>query len=80
MKYWPIRDNNKSVILRKLCEDHLVDFKDCVIVVHEDNDIKMARIAGVAIGFNPTSKELEKYCRFIIRNEDLKEILSKLYK
>jgi phosphoserine phosphatase len=77
MKYWPIRQANKQVILRELCEKYLIDYKDCIVVVHEDNDIKMAKTAGIAIGFNPTSKELEKYCKFIIALTKLFPFLKK---
>jgi len=75
---WPIAAGRKSVALRKLCDDHLVDYKDVVVVGHDENDIKMAKTAGVAIGFCPSSKELESYCSVIVRKKDLKEILAYL--
>jgi phosphoserine phosphatase len=61
--------------LRKICEEHNLFLKDVVVVVHEENDIKMARSAGLAIAFNSTSKELEKYCNVIIKDKNLIEIL-----
>lgn len=72
---WPIAHARKAVILRKLCEEHFIDFKDCVVVCHDANDIKMAKTAGIAVAFCPESKELEKYCKVVIKNKDLREIL-----
>ena len=76
MKYWSIRQGNKAEALRELCRKHHTDFKDCIVVVHEENDIKMAKTAGFAIGFNPVSKELEKYCNVVIKGKDLRNILT----
>jgi len=76
MRYWPVRERNKATILRRLCEQHNLFLKDVIVVVHEENDIKMARSAGLTIAFNPTSKELEKYCNVIVRGKTLKEILN----
>ncbi|MBU2522781.1 MAG: HAD family phosphatase [Nanoarchaeota archaeon] len=75
IKYWPMGSGNKADALRELCKMHNLFLKDVVIVVHEENDIKMAKSAGLAIAFNPTSKELEKYCNIIVKGEILTEIL-----
>ena len=68
---WPIGADRKQVILRQLCDENNVFYKDCIVVVHEDNDIKMAKI-GFAIGFNPKG-DVRKYCNTAVK--DLKNIL-----
>ena len=73
IKYWPTR--NKVEILRKLCKQHNIDFKDCIAIVHDQGDIKMAKTAGFSIGFNSENKELKKYCNIIINKKDLKELI-----
>ena len=71
---WPIGADRKQVILRNLCDKNNVFYKDCIAVVHATSDIKMAKTAGFAIGFNP-EKEIEKYCKVIIRKKDLREVI-----
>src|SRR3989338_1057465 len=41
MRNWPIRYNNKGVLMKKLCEEHNIDYKDCIVIGNENNDIKM---------------------------------------
>lgn len=72
---WPVADARKQVILRQLAEKHNLDLKDVIAVVHDDNDIRMAKTAGIAIAFNPVSEELIKYCSDVINKKDLREIL-----
>lgn len=75
MKNWPIRSGNKAEALRELCRVNKIDYKDVIVVVHDDNDISMAKTAGFAIAFNPLSEELVKYCNKVIVGNDLREIL-----
>ncbi|MBW3023088.1 HAD family phosphatase [Candidatus Woesearchaeota archaeon] len=75
MRNWPIRFGNKGEIMRKLCSDHNIDYKDCIVVCNEDNDIKMARTAGFAIAFCPVNEEIKKYCNITINKPDLTLIL-----
>jgi phosphoserine phosphatase len=75
IKYWRVRDDNKQNALREFCKQQGLFLKDVIVVVHGENDIPMAKSAGFAIGFNPESKELEKYCNVIIRSKDVREIL-----
>ena len=62
---WPIGADRKQTILRQLCDENNIFYKDCIVVVHEDNDIKMAKTGGVTIGFNPKGevKNLEQLCK-----------------
>ena len=75
---WPVGAGRKQTILRKLCEDHNIFYKDCIVVVHDTNDIKMAKTAGMTIAFNPISKDVERYSNVIIRKKDLKEVIKYL--
>ena len=74
IKYWPVRDGSKKDPLKEICRLNNSDIKDSIVVVHEDNDIEMAKEAGFVIGFNPC-EELVPYCNVTIKNKDLKEIL-----
>ena len=80
MKYWPIRDRNKVEILRKLCKEHNIFYKDCIVVGHDNADVKMAMTAGVTIGFCPEDEEFKKYCNIIVEKRDLKDLILKLNK
>lgn len=80
MEYWPIRFGNKANALKQLCQKHHLDLKDIIVVCHEDNDLKMARIAGFSLAFNPTSKELVKYCNVIVEGDNLNLILEPIKK
>ena len=75
IRYWTRRADNKAEILRKLCKQHNIDFKDCIVVVHDSADIKMAKTAGFTIGFYPEDEELKKYCNIIINKKDLAELI-----
>mgnify|MGYP003968827951 CR=1 FL=1 len=75
---WPLAADRKAVVLKKLCFEHNLDLKDCIVVVHDHADIGMAKIAGLTIGLCPDDPELEKYCNEIINKKDLREIISLL--
>lgn len=72
---WPIAAGRKAVVLRKLCGEHGIDFKDCIVVGHDHADIKMAKTAGFTIGFCPEDEELKKYCNVIVEKKDLRELI-----
>ena len=75
IKYWPIRHGSKKYPLKEICKLNNSNVNDSIVVVHEDNDIEMAKEAGFVIGFNPC-EELKPYCNIIIQNKDLREILN----
>jgi len=80
MTLWPIRAGNKSDALKELCTMHNIDLKDVIVIVHDKNDLKMARSAGFAVAFNPLNEELLKYCNDIVEGKDIREILPKIEK
>ena len=75
-----VRVSSKQLILKKLCQKLNLDFKDAIIVGDGKNDIRMAKMAGFAIAFNPDSEELTKYCQVTIRDKDLRLILGPIKK
>ncbi len=75
IKHWPIRYGNKGEILRELCRKHNIDLKDAIVICNGNNDIKMARSAGLAIALNPTEEEITKYCNVTIKDGTLKDVL-----
>lgn len=72
---WPIASDRKAVTLRRLCEEHKINLKDCIVVCHDHADIKMAKIAGFTIGFCPEDEELKKYCNVVINKKDLCQLI-----
>ncbi|MEA3429992.1 MAG: HAD family phosphatase [Nanoarchaeota archaeon] len=78
MDNWPIRAGNKAEALRELCTIHNIDLKDVIVVVHDTNDVKMAKTAGFAIAFNPINEEILKYCNSVISGKDIQDILPEI--
>ncbi len=73
-----VGDMGKQKFLKQLCHELHLDYKDVIVVGHDNNDLKMGKVAGKTIGFNPIDKEFEKYCNIIIKKKDLREILKHL--
>ena len=78
MRNWPLRWDNKAEIMRQICREHNLYYKDCIMVGNGENDIKMARTAGFAIAFCAEDEELKKYSNAIIDEEDLSLILKSI--
>lgn len=72
---WPLAADRKGVVFRQLCEEHHIFFSDCIVVAHDDFDIKMARTAGFTIGFCPEDGEIRRYCNVIVTKKDLRELI-----
>lgn len=70
-----VGDMGKQKFLKQLCHELNIDYKDVIVVGHDNNDLKMGKVAGKTIGFIPIDKEFEKYCNIIIKKKDLREIL-----
>ena len=80
IKYWPIRYGSKKDPLKEICNVSNTKLEDTITIVHDENDIEMAKESGYTIGFYPVSKELEKHCDIIINTgkPDLRKILKYL--
>jgi len=67
-------DNYKIDGLRSIAEKEGISLEECVFVGDSENDIEIAKGAGLSIGFNPNPK-LAEVCDVIIKRKDLREIL-----
>lgn len=80
MKYWPIRHDTKNDPLMEICMLSKIPLADSIVVGHDDADIKMAKEAGLAIAFFPSSEEFTKHCEIVINEgeQDLRQIMKYL--
>ena len=69
---WPIGADKKDEIFKKLCQENKLNPKDCIVVGHDHADLKMARLAGISIGFCPEEQE---HWNFVINKRNLNEII-----
>src|SRR3989338_3159627 len=80
MDYWKIKDDSKVEPLEEVRNELGLNGKDVIAVVHDKNDIKLAKhvreIGGKVIGFMfEPHEEVEKECTTIVRSDDLSDIL-----
>ncbi|MBI4450915.1 haloacid dehalogenase-like hydrolase [Candidatus Woesearchaeota archaeon] len=80
MSLWPVLSDEKVKPLDDLCRRLNLKPQDIIAVLHDTNDVKLARYlrdnGGKVIGFMyEPHEELEKYCNFITRQKDLKTVL-----
>lgn len=66
---------HKATALQEICEKERIRIQDTIFVGDNDNDVQVAKIAGLAISFNSKSAELDRSCHVVIKRKDLKEIL-----
>lgn len=67
-------DGYKAEGLEKIARKEGIRLDECVFVGDSDNDIEVARKAGLGIGFNPHEK-LSKACDIVVKKKDLREVL-----
>ncbi len=67
-------DGYKAEGLEKIALKEGIRLDECVFVGDSDNDIEVARKAGLGIGFNPHEK-LSKACDIVVKKKDLREVL-----
>lgn len=67
-------DSYKISGLEEIAKKEGISVKECVFVGDSDNDLDIARGAGLSIGFNPHEK-LALVCDRIVRKKDLGEVL-----
>lgn len=75
---WPIGFGHKQPILVHYAHENGIMLDDIAVVGDEENDVEIAKIAGIAIAFNSTSDKLKKFCDVVINSNNLKEILRHL--
>lgn len=60
--------------LKAMASKYGLRLKECAYVGNDANDIEIARIAGLAIAFNPRSEEFRELCQVVVE-EDIRRIL-----
>jgi HAD superfamily phosphoserine phosphatase-like hydrolase len=67
--------HNKDTHLPRILQRFDLRLEQCAAVGDDPTLIPLFKKVGLAIAFNPTSKEVEKHADVIIKNQDLRTIL-----
>ena len=65
----------KADALIHISEKEGISLSECVFIGDHNNDVKIAKIAGLGIAFNCKSDELRRIANIVIEKKDLKEVL-----
>ena len=85
MSLWPIKNDSKVEPLEKTRKSLEIDGKRVIAVVHDKNDILLAKhvkntLKGKVIGFMfEPHPEVEQECSVIVRSNNLTDILEHIY-
>jgi len=71
----PYDFSNKATALIQLAKKESITLKETVFIGDHDNDIEIAKKAGLSIAFNPKSEKLKNVSDIIIEENDLSLIL-----
>ena len=74
----PFDMEGKGVALRAIAMREEIPLSRCAFVGDHANDLAAARLAGLAIAFNPKSDELAAAAHAVVRSGDLRDILPHL--
>jgi phosphoserine phosphatase len=74
----PFDMDGKGVALRAIAMREEIPLSRCAFVGDHANDLAAARLAGLALAFNPKSAELEASAHAVIRSRDLRDVLPHL--
>lgn len=74
----PYDMDGKARALEMIARREDVPLARCAFVGDHGNDVPAARVAGLAIAFNPKSPELEAAAHVVLRDRDLRAILEYL--
>ncbi len=79
---WPIGSGKeeKSKIIKDLCNDLGISTKECIYIGDDDIDVKAFKEVGLSIAFNSKSDELKKVATHIINSNNLSDIINYLPK
>jgi len=69
---------HKKTGLLKICESEGIDPEETVFIGDHENDLEIAKLAGLAIAFNSKSRELDEIADVVIRKKDMREVLKYL--
>ena len=71
----PFDMEGKAVALRAIAMREGIPLARCAFVGDHANDLSAARLAGLAVAFNPKSAELEAAAGAVVRSNDLRDVL-----
>jgi phosphoserine phosphatase len=74
----PFDMEGKAVALRAIALREGIPLSRCAFVGDHANDVAAARLAGLALAFNPKDPELEAVAGVVVRSRDLRDILPHL--
>ena len=74
----PFDMDGKGVAFRAIAMREEIPLSRCAFVGDHANDLAAARLAGLAVAFNPKSAELEASSHAVVRSNDLRDILPHL--
>ncbi len=72
----PFDMEHKAAGLHFLADKYNINIQDVVFVGDNDNDVHIAREAGMSIAFNSKSRQLERVSTFVVAENDLRIILT----
>lgn len=67
--------NGKADVLRRLLRRFGVGMAECAAVGDDETLIPLFEKVGLGIAFNPYSERVERSARFVVRGDDLRDIL-----
>jgi len=70
--------DGKEKLLRAIALRDGIPLARCAFVGDSENDVWIARAAGLAVAFNPRSDELERLAGAVVRSDDLRDVLPHL--
>lgn len=67
--------NNKDEALHSILKRFTAEMNDCIAVGDDETLIPLFEKVGLAIAFNPRSKNVEKHADIVVKSDDLHHIL-----
>ncbi|MBN1645807.1 HAD family phosphatase [Candidatus Woesearchaeota archaeon] len=67
--------SGKGDWLVSFCEENGFDLKEVAVVGDSRVDISKATVAGLSVSFNSNCKELDKACDYVIKGDDLRQLI-----
>jgi len=74
----PFDMEGKERLLRAIALRDGIPLSRCAFVGDSENDLWVARAAGLSVAFNPRSEELEQSATVVVRSDDLRDVLQHL--
>lgn len=68
----------KVEVIKDVCKEFRIRMDECVMIGDSDNDIFAFREVGLPIAFCPQSLEVEEAAKYVIREKDLRKLLTLL--